>query len=997
MRRHHYYKDDSSDDYSDSSDEFRYDGNRGDTYKSDRMYPRSNSVSSLSEMEDNHLKFRDPPRYASSTTLHSDSISSISDTGHLKERRSDRRKYLEVSKTEECEEPSYCKSKSYSKPIRGPRGPEGKCGPRGPPGCMGPRGPPGPCGKEGKAGPAGKNGAKGEKGPRGPEGAPGRQGFKGARGEMGPCGPMGPKGPVGPAGPRGEPGRSGAGSRVSPCPIEYRGIGGVTGPCLGVTGTSGNYLQGVYYLARGPLDAMDWTANLYISTGDTGDSGDAIGDPAWIPVCPDKAYKYFEQCGVVGASTEVGIIWEVEATGNRSQIQQENTNLAGPDSIIIDTTSGGYYEPALGINCPGVTGSDDPQPMWRLAAEDTAFNKTKCVNIEYNGIGGLSPPTILNIDNVMGGIIYFLDYSQDAKLFTYTKNIQGVWSCNLEVPPNDNFYYFYESRGKDGVASTDDTIIGGIGQSGDKGVIWLVEPSRLTATSSGEAIRLDIACNLQDGDIIFDGNSGRIFTYSTETGEGLFTIMCIQDRATRVITGCLEYTGIFVGSCEVPPTTEFSQGDYYLNSVGQLFVLNGGMWVAVPAPPHPDAVTPIEYYFGSIPFLPNTMPLQRAPWIDIYYVRHPGSLNNACNEFDTVRGCPGVVGSSFVTFIPQSCYLLPGDKFYDCKSGRYYVYAKGSYGPGGAPDPTACLTYFGWSDACTQCETNDCNGLIVGCILYRGFFGPSPPTIPAPPVNPMGGPYYLGIDGTLYESTGATWIILLVAEKQYYYMVDDGDYEKGEILYVQRFGSTISACGIAIDPPATINQVFVIAEECALRPGCKFLDCCTQTLYTLGKTTDEDTPWTIDCVITGGTGGGPIGPVGPPGPEGPTGPPGIGVQGFTGAIMTVNAGPTGVFSLPSLTTNNIWAGTLTVLGQNGSTGDGYYSNIYNLVIAKNPTTPEIMSYSPVAGIEVTTGTLATATSSLSVGGTGVTVVSPTGLTGTGDTFWKYSYIANITA
>ncbi len=483
----------------------------------------------------------------------------------------------------------------------GPRGAEGKPGPRGRFGECGPRGPAGVKGPQGVHGKQGAKGSKGDRGERGPEGAPGRQGFKGTRGEAGPCGPAGRQGCCGVPGADGSPGPTGTGTTTVICPIDYCGIGGTQIPPFGIpsgTGAVGapgtDYIPGIYFLLRGPLDAKeDNLTQLYRSSGSQGGTGGQFNsDPAWDPIILTTEYKYYETYTL---DSTYGYIWFVDEENIRERIECVNPGLQ-INGLFVDTKTGDVLTLHPGCTGPtgcivgdtGPSGCTEPDgclpgigPFWQVESKFEFGNDVKCINIKFNGIGGPSPPEVLDVDTLSSGIIFYLDWDKDGRVFRYTLDIDtGEWSGRLPVLDQREPFFYYESLS--GVTS-------GLGNEGDEGRIWYVDPAPVNSMQNADRVLLiQDYLDLQAGDVIIDGSSGRIFTLTcknnTCVGDCVWVTNCTLNRSTRLITGCIEFKGVFTGGCNVPqnPLSKgYVNGDYILSETGQLHVLVGNTWVTV--------------------------------------------------------------------------------------------------------------------------------------------------------------------------------------------------------------------------------------------------------------------------------------------------------------------------------------------------------------------------------------------------------------------------------
>jgi len=705
MRRHHYKRDDKSNNHSSDSED-SYDTNTSDRSNCDNRRERHDSISSLSSLS------CDPRRNAECETS-----------------------------SESC---NPCKPKKCRpcKPCPGPRGPEGPPGCRGPPGRDGRNGCPGSKGEKGDKGDRGKQGLPGVQGPKGNTGPMGRQGPKGDRGEEGPRGRIGA---TGPSGPRGRVGPTGPGGNPLKCiSIDYYGLGGPSPPVEGPTGCAGptgawscpDYpiptsvpdcpllqpgtgasggtggtgtsfqtinsgcvtelclnsildpslpIKDIFYLARGDLTDTNHDAQLYQSTGEPGGVAPNIPS-AWAVIDPQPEFYYFERLGCCGDEQNIGYLWYVtlgvgKLKGNAVRVEDLLNYQAGAQ--IIDSTFGNMFELV----------AVDGLLYWQIQCP-LRGEESMCVCIKYNGIGGISTPKaaeIKGLDKQNG--IYYLDYGgPDADLYISTgiSDPPGkFWTGPLnEVEP----YYYFEDLTKCGL---DDAVFGtvvegsgsnycrlgcGLGVNifaGNVGRIWYVVPV-IDALNrfNGKAVKIEILYNLREGDKVTDASTGRVFTLVCKDAcECLWVAECMMERGTKFLTGCIEYTGLFDSTGEnLNNPDEFATGQYLLTVSDKatgpfLYILTEASgvksWTAVPNPP-------IEYYFGATALLAED-------FLTIYYVRSPAkgsdaSYNTACNVGELFPA------STAQELGPQdirvTCNILPGDKFYDCKTGTFYTFGQ---------------------------------------------------------------------------------------------------------------------------------------------------------------------------------------------------------------------------------------------------------------------------------------------------------------------------------
>lgn len=661
-------------------------------------------------------------------------------------------------------DPSYDQGCPGPEGRRGPKGCPGPEGRRGPKGCPGPRGPKGCPGPEGRRGPRGPKGDKGDKGangcpgpegrrgPKGDRGNRGPQGVRGERGEMGRRGLMGPTGATGPRGRPGEPGQAGSG--VICLPVLFYGLGGPSVPTTGVTGCAGptgptgcvdpyggtgatgptgaafplintgcvsnlcinNSLNSsdpivdLYYLARGNLTDTNHDAQLFQSTGEPGGVGPT--PPAWLAVDPAMNFYYFERLGCCGADQNRGYLWNVTvgqgvSKGTAVRVEVERNLRAGAQ--VIDSIYGYMLRLVATNNNGGL--------IWEIDC-NIKSNQMKCICVKYNGQGGISNPRELPL-GVPGLIsrrgIYYLDYGgPDADLYVSTgKNQPEFWNGPLiETEP----YYYFENLTVCPLNNTD-PLCGDDVVPGNVGRLWYVDPvNSPTSRFNGRAVKLEVLCNMIPGDRVIDASTGRVFElFCKDACECLWVAVCMIERGTKFITGCIEYTGIFSDSGNLPDPNAFEVGQFLLTTATApyLFQLtsSGGVktWTAVPN-------TPNEYYFASMPFPTNPSLLS------IKYVRNANSFNTACNVGENLPAANFSLGPVDVR---KECNILPGDKFYDCKTGNIYTFGQKLTSQG--------LGDFGrgtWSLSCSLCPSGPMGaGDTLKCleIFYYGIGGEGVP------------------------------------------------------------------------------------------------------------------------------------------------------------------------------------------------------------------------------------------------------------------------------
>jgi len=805
------------------------------------------------------------------------------------------------------------------KPRRGPRGPRGHDGCKGDKGKRGHDGCKGDTGKRGCDGCQGKKGCKGDTGRKGPSGP---RGFKGPKGNTGSRGPTGRRGNTGPRGPRG-------GNTLKCIEIFYYGLGGESVPPEGNTGCTGDfpvdlmtgcigeleplftpeeYIKDLFFLARGSLGDTGADAELYESTGEAGGTGPA-GEPqppsAWQAIHPGDTFYYFERLGCCDEDQNKGYIWRVTvgvgpSKGSRQKIEDYCPTLRAGDQVI-DSVFGNIFK----LVCTNGT------CLWEIQCNIGGGDVTKCVCIKYNGAGGISDPRDLSqgpfvTDNIPG--LYYLDYGDDADLWISSGDSPPNYWKGVQEGSDPYFYFEYLSN---------TSIVGTVGPkapaAGDIGRIWYVDPVEgETSRNNGSAIKIEVLCNLKEGDKVIDSNTGRIFVLVCKDAcECVWIAECMLERGTKFLCGCICYTGTFIPSGDIKtlPPDDSEIGDYALDTEGTLYQLvdMGGnkTWVVV-------TNTPTEYYFGA---LGDT-------FINLYYVRHPGSTNTACGVFDETAGTTGSLEHT-VELVEASCGILPGDKFLDCCKNEFYT-----FGQSLGLDTTAAA---GWSLCCECAGATGCprcegptGGEKLKCIdiEFEGWTQP----VTDPGCTGPDGKYLLTLnDGTLYKSNGVNWV---------------ADPQPGDIYYLANNGDKSVICGqdkalqIYFDVPDLGVPPVKVEDKCNLSLGDKILDCNNKILYEFVEI-DGVTQWVKCCDLcdTGATGAtgptGDTGPVGPTGPTtgdtgttGPTGPQGnLGPTGATGAqgIQGV-AGPTGATGAQGVAGPTGATGSQGVVGPTGATG-----------------------------------------------------------------------------
>ena len=577
-----------------------------------------------------------------------------------------------------------------------------QCGPRGP---RGPMGPCGPCGKHGKDG---KHGPRGCQGPTGPHGRAGRTGPTGPRGVSGPTGKMGRTGPTGP--------RGSGGKDLKCIPINYYGFGGENAPpTVGPTGCTGSYseepltgcfnpgptgiqldvdyVRDVYYLQRGTLSTVSQTGTqIWLSSGTSGEEADR---PAWFTTsdkpCPQTNssgtcyYYFFERIGTCCDNNNTGYIWYVESeTGTRQKLETKCKLKVGDQ--VIDSVFGNLFKLI----------SSNGALVWEIQCDINRGDKVKCICIEYNGLGGVSPPR----DNTLGDEsfvteiaagTYYLDYGADADLLISTgfpeataPGAPAAW--NTVYGGSEPYYYFEQLVG----------TLGDLG-AGNVGRIWYVDPiDNKSSPDNGKATKIEVLCDLREGDKVIDSNTGRFFTLVCKNAcECVWVAECAFDRGTKYLTGCICYSGVVVIDNpigDVPVNTDYAlvlNTNTLYKATGATGATGsaGSSWVVV-------TDSPTEYYYSG-----STEEIG-AP-VTIYYVRNVGSINNACGvAADTVAT------QTSIENINVSCKLLPGDKFFDCCSNQLYVFGRGE----GEKEWSLACECPADGNVCPRCCTNPGSG-----------------------------------------------------------------------------------------------------------------------------------------------------------------------------------------------------------------------------------------------------------------------------------------------
>lgn len=804
---------------------------------------------------------------------HKDNCNTIYDSGSYE----DTNQYSTTSDTScntscntPCDTTSSCPKPCKIKCKRGPPGPRGPRGPDGPPGCDGNQGPrgcdgyPGQQGPVGPRGPKGHKGDKGDPGPRGPKGhkgdvgAMGRIGPQGPRGSAGPKGSKGDKGDTGPKGPQGPRGPKGSGTTVKCVEVLFYGLGGPSTPPEGVTGCTGasypeiktgcadiiipdnvltndgsDYLIDTYFLARGELTETTADAELSLSTGEPGGNGNVPS--AWRSVHPSGSYYYFERMGCCDEDQFKGYLWYVTtgvgtSKGTRQRIEKYCPDLKAGDQVL-DALYGNMFK----LVCPTSSSADC---YWEIECNIARGDVVKCLCIKYNGIGGISDPRELqdsDFQPIAQPGIYYLDYGMDADLWISTGLAQpNFWAGVREGA--DPYYYFEALQG-----------LGEIGV-GNVGRIWYVEPPNSSSSRmNGVATKIEVLCDLKEGDKIIDSSTGRIFVLTCKDAcECVWVAECILNRGTIFLTGCICYEG-YVLPQTLPDPNElgsiYTVGTYGLTPDGQLHIvtMNGTKsWTNV-------YDVPTDYYFKDLSIEVNMVVIPQ-----FYYVRHPPSTTTACNTTTTVAT------QSSVERVRNACNLMQGDKFYDCCKAEWYTF-KNIVDDEGAVREGWFLSCSCIDDRCTACTGCDSGCGTTGPTGPTGEAGPTGPTGEAGPTGPTGpagsgggcGPKIISIsyagwtsmftnpndvgpagtylmtlnDGTMYISNGLSWLSFDPGCDIYYF-----DTRENQIYY------DILDLGV---PPVKIEDL------CQLTEGAEILDINTYNLYKF-----VNGQWDIECNLS---------------------------------------------------------------------------------------------------------------------------------------------------
>ncbi|GAH46409.1 unnamed protein product, partial [marine sediment metagenome] len=341
--------------------------------------------------------------------------------------------------------------------------------------------------------------------------------------------------------------------------------------------TAPNYIVGLYYLARGPIgDESD--KGVWVSTGNQGGVNAPNSKHGWAgPVVPGISgptgctgptgcgaavpYYYFER----GATTDdvaqkcclpyskQGYIWYITPETNDIVKLEEKCCLT-EGAQVIDNVYGYMFK---------LHGSGN-DAYWEIECDTDRAGKFKCLCIQWEGLGGISPPR----GPTGGGPLppplpgtLFLDYGGDADLHVITDNPSPEYILGPGPVITGPYYYF------EWVVST------------NLGRIWYVDPVDNDASiENGTVQKLEDLCQMKKGDRIIDANTGRIFVLVRENAcEYLWSLECtlnLDTHGSEFITGCIMYRAEGTGSNYYGPATPFPTGEagsYFLQENGNLF------------------------------------------------------------------------------------------------------------------------------------------------------------------------------------------------------------------------------------------------------------------------------------------------------------------------------------------------------------------------------------------------------------------------------------------
>ena len=322
-------------------------------------------------------------------------------------------------------------------------------------------------------------------------------------------GPPGPQGEAGPPGPQGET----FGAKII---------------CVRYSGCSGNSV---------PRDSTNYTeGDLFLDTSDADlfELRHQNNELHWVKHKDDTTDYHFYN------PTEK-TMWYVSPVGSGEDTEhgealriEEHCELLNINSQLLDIGSNVLYSPEEEVDGVGLLWN----PEQCLTKDHCSCVKIIC--IEFEGRSGDSTPV-----SVLPDDHYYLNHgtqnAHDANL--YVVNDGSVFEIDPSGAVGD--YYYYSKNEK---------------------TIWFVEP--ITDTSSldeGFVTRVEVKCNLKEGDTIIDGKTGRVFNLNSE-GEWIESEcgLCQCRECFRIIKiDCSGTTCDDIRECEI--------------SEAGLFVLSGDL------------------------------------------------------------------------------------------------------------------------------------------------------------------------------------------------------------------------------------------------------------------------------------------------------------------------------------------------------------------------------------------------------------------------------------
>lgn len=487
----------------------------------------------------------------------------------------------------------------------------------------------------------------------------------------------------------------------------------------------------------------------------------------------------------------------------------------------------------------GATGRAGP-----TGPRGTGCDNLRCVEIFYYGFGGTGNPpatgptgctgatgafvsnTLLGCGNT-GTIIveqelfvrdvYYLkrgpltSATVDTTLFISTGTDgsdpqNAAWMsipnpCPNTTPAGVCFYYFFERLGD----CCDNQNIG---------YIWYVE--------NGIRRRIETVNNLRVNDQLLDSVFGNLFKLITVNGSLVWQIQCNIARGNVVECICVKFNGLGGVS---PPRSVISPdfrlnvpaGTYFLDYGGDadLYISTGYQeprtWTGIGGGADP------YYYFESLTGLPEIVPGNAGR---IWFVEPvPGS---------------GSTANGRAIKIETLLNLKEGDKVIDSRTGRIFVLV--------CKNACECI----WV---VECVLERGTKYLTGCICYEGFILT---VLNISNLNTNVAEYALEFNtGILYRSVNGTWQVVSNPPVEYYYLSAGATGAQKQIYYVRNRGSTTTACGtfdISVGATgSTQSSVVLVSQDCGILPGDKFLDCCSNQLYTFGAT-GPFPEWSLACV-----------------------------------------------------------------------------------------------------------------------------------------------------